>query len=73
MSFLTYESMFNSRIHHKNFKSQVIYEQYFNYTFWPPFRNVNGNFNRGPISCNDSVSTSLSRNNTLVHAIFAVC
>ena len=33
MFFLIFESMFNSRIHHKNLKSQVIYELY---TFRPP-------------------------------------
>ena len=36
MSFLIFESIFSSRIYHKSLKSQVIYEQYFNYTLWPP-------------------------------------
>ena len=30
MSFLIFESMFSSRIHHKNLESQIIYEHYFN-------------------------------------------
>ena len=36
LSFLIFESIFNSRMQRKNLKSQIIYEHYFNYTFWPP-------------------------------------
>lgn len=36
MSFLVFESMFNSRTQETNLKSQFIYEHYFNFTFWPP-------------------------------------
>ena len=36
MFFLIFESIFTSRIPHKNIESQIIYEHYFNYTFWSP-------------------------------------
>ena len=36
MSFLIFEIIFSSRIHYKNLKPQIIYEHYFNYTFWRP-------------------------------------
>ena len=36
MSFFIFESILNSRIHHKNLKSLVIYEHYFNFIFWSP-------------------------------------
>ena len=36
MSVLIFESMFCSRIHHKNLESYIIYEHYFNYICWPP-------------------------------------
>ena len=47
MSFLIFESMFNSRVQNKNLKSQVICE----FTFWPPLLAVLVNEKLKKIKC----------------------
>ena len=51
MYFLIFESIFNSRIQHKNIKSKDIYEHYFNYIFWSPLLAVLINQNKKKIKC----------------------
>ena len=50
MSFLIFEIIFSSRIHYKNLKSKIIYEQYFNYIFRQPLFAVLVNENQS-IKC----------------------